>query len=84
MTDTQTHLLGMAQIIIGDGFGAASVRSVLSGIQLATWPDYPVEVFADSASAFPWIADLLLEADRADLARSTEEFLAALEPGRAT
>ena len=84
MADAKSHLLGMAQVIAGDGFAAASVRSVLLGIQLSTRPDYPVRVFSDLEEARPWIEELLVAADRPDLARDVgTELLARLEPARA-
>jgi hypothetical protein len=84
MTDAKSHLLGMAQVITGGGFGAASVRSVLSGIQLAVRPDYPVRLFGDVVSAQPWIEELLVAAGRSDLARDVgPDLLALLEPPRA-
>ena len=83
MADAKTHLIGMAQVVLGDGFGAASVRSVLSGIQLAVRPDYPVRVFADVESARPWLEELLVGAERPDLARELgTELLARLEQPR--
>lgn len=82
MTDAKTHLLGMAQIVVGDGFGAASVRAVLSGIQLAARPDYPVKVWSDAASARPWLEELLA-ADHPERAREVGTvLLPELEPGR--
>lgn len=84
MADAQSHLLGMAQVIAGDGFAAASVRSVLLGIQLAVRPDYRVRVFADVHEARPWLEDLLIAADEDDLARDLAEMLARLEAPRAT
>lgn len=84
MADAQSHLLGMAQVIAGDGFAAASVRSVLLGIQLAVRPDYRVRVFADVHEARPWLEDLLIAADEDDLARDLTEMLARLEAPRAT
>ncbi|MCX4240104.1 hypothetical protein [Paraliomyxa miuraensis] len=81
--DAKTHLLGMAQIVTGEGFGAASVRSVLSGIQLTARPDYPVKVFSDTQSARPWLEDLLRAASRPDLADAIgTTLLPQLEPGR--
>jgi hypothetical protein len=80
VTDAKSHLLGMAQIVIGDGFGAASVRSVLAGIQLVARPDYPLRFFADVTSARPWIEELLEAASRTDLAgMMLLEMLANLE-----
>lgn len=84
MADAKSHLLGMTQVITGDGFGAASVRSVLSGIQLAVRPDYPVRLFGDIGTAQPWIEELLVAAGRSDLARNVgSELLALLEAPRA-
>lgn len=83
MADAKTHLLGMAQVISGDGFGVASVRSVLLGIQLSVRPDYPVRVFSDVAEARPWLEELLVAAERPDLARDLQpELLARLEAPR--
>lgn len=70
VTDSKSRVLGMAQIVIGDGFAAASVRAVLSGIQLATRPDYPVRVFANIHAAQPWLEELIIAADLPELARA--------------
>jgi hypothetical protein len=83
MADAKGHLLGMAQVIAGDGFGAASVRSVLSGIQLTVRPDYPIRVFGDTQAARPWIEEVLVAANRAELARDLGTMLLPqLELGR--
>ena len=83
LRDSASELLGMAQIVYGEGFGAASVRSVLSGIQLAVRPDYPINMFGDSKSATPWLEEVLLEAGYPDLAREIgTTFLRELESSR--
>jgi len=80
VNDAKSHLLGMVQVVIGDGFGAASVRSVLAGIQLTARPDYPLRFFGDVTSARPWIEELLGATHRADLAgMMLLEMLANLE-----
>ena len=79
MNDAKTHTMGMAQVIAGDGFGAASVRSVLSGIQLSVRPDYPVKLFRDAQSAFRWLEDILDEAGCSELAPALDEMLTELE-----
>lgn len=85
VSDSKSHLLGMAQIVIGDGFAAASVRAVLSGIQLAARPDYPVRVFANIQAAQPWLEELLIAADLPELARAVgPELLVPLEAPHAT
>lgn len=84
MAEAKSHLLGMAQVICGDGFGAASVRSVLLGIQLAVRPDYPVRIFGDVGSAQPWLEELLESAGRPELGGDPlRELLAGLERGHA-
>ena len=84
MAAAKTHLLGMAQVVSGDGFGAASVRSVLSRTQLAVRPDFPLRIFADVNAARPWIEELLMSANRPELTRFEVliELLAGLEEGR--
>ncbi len=84
MGDCQSNLISMAQVIVGDGFGAASVRSVLSGIQLTVRPDYQVKLFGTLGETQPWVEDQLLGLGRPDLARSfASQFLARLsEPYR--
>jgi hypothetical protein len=81
VSDAKTHLLGMAQVVLGDGFGAASVRSVLSGIQLAVRPDYPIRIFPTTDAARPWLEELLVAANHPELAREAVllELLANLE-----
>ncbi len=83
LKDASSGLMGMAQIIAGEGFGAASVRSVLPGIQLAVRPNYPIRLFGDTDTACTWLEELLLEAKRDDLAHEVGSlFLPEIEKSR--
>lgn len=55
-------LLGLAQVVEGQGFAAATARAVLSGIQLATRAGYPTKVFGALDDATQWVAELLRKA----------------------
>ena len=55
-------LLGLAQVVEGEGFGAAAARAVITGIQLAVRAGYPQKVFGKIDEATPWVADLLRKA----------------------
>lgn len=56
------YLLGLAQVVEGEGFGAAAARAVMSGIQLAVRAGHPTKVFGSVADALPWVAELLRKA----------------------
>jgi hypothetical protein len=53
------YVLGLAQVVEGEGFGAAAARAVLTGIQLAVRAGYPQKVFGTLGDAMPWVAELL-------------------------
>ena len=53
----EKKILGSAIAFEGRGFGAAIVRSVVSAIQLALQPPYPVKVTSDVLSAAQWLTD---------------------------
>jgi hypothetical protein len=58
----RTHekkVLGSAIAFEGKGFGAAIVRSVVSTIQLALQPPYPVKVTSDVLTAAQWLTDTM-------------------------
>lgn len=55
-------LMGLAQVVEGEGFAAATARAVLSGIQLATRAGYPMKVFGTLDDATEWVAELLRKA----------------------
>lgn len=52
-------LLGLAQVVEGEGFLAAAARAVMSGIQLAVRAGHPVKVFGTLDEALPWVSELL-------------------------
>ena len=57
-----TFTLGLAQVVEGQGFAAATARAVLTGIQLATRAGYPMKVFGSLGDATEWVAELLRKA----------------------
>lgn len=58
----RNFLMGLAQVVEGEGFAAATARAVLSGIQLATGAGYPMKVFGTLDDATKWVAELLRKA----------------------
>lgn len=56
------YLLGLAQVVEGQGFAAATARAVISGIQLAVRAAYPMKVFSKIDDAMPWVSMLLRKA----------------------
>jgi hypothetical protein len=55
----EKRIIGSAIAFEGKGFGAAIVRSVVSAIQLALQPPYPVKVTSDVLSAAQWLTDTM-------------------------
>jgi hypothetical protein len=51
-----------AQVVEGDGFVAASIRALLSGISLAIRAPYPNKVFKTLDEALPWVEEQLRKA----------------------
>lgn len=74
--DGSDFLLGSAQVVEGEGFGAAAARAVMSGIQLAVRAGYPTKVFGTVDEALTWVAELLR---KAGLERDANEVTSALE-----
>src|SRR5690606_3582075 len=70
-------LIGLAQVVEGEGFGAAAARAVMSGIQLAVRAGYPTKVFGTVDEALPWVADLLRKAGQE---RDADDVGEALRP----
>ena len=52
-------LVGSAVVFGGDGFGAAILRGVVSGISLVAGSEKPIRVFASASEAEPWLASIL-------------------------
>jgi hypothetical protein len=70
-------LLGLAQVVEGEGFVAATARAVMSGIQLAVRAGHPVKVFGTLDEALPWVSELLRGGGHQ---RDAAEVAAALRP----
>jgi hypothetical protein len=51
-----------AQVVEGDGFVAASIRALISGISLAIRAPYPNKVFKTVDEALPWVEQQLAKA----------------------
>jgi hypothetical protein len=51
-----------AQVVEGDGFVAASIRALLTGISLAIRAPYPNKVFRTVDEALPWVEEQLRKA----------------------
>jgi len=81
------YLIGLAQVVEGQGFAAATARAVISGIQLAVRAGYPMKVFSTIGDAMPWVALLLRKAgqqrDSEDVAEAMLEALGLEVPCQA-
>jgi hypothetical protein len=53
------HIMGMASVFEGTGFGVAAVRAVMTGIGLLVGPPYPHKLFATVSSASVWMSEIL-------------------------
>jgi len=51
-----------AQVVEGDGFVAASIRALITGISLAIRAPYPNKVFKTVEEALPWVEQQLTKA----------------------
>lgn len=73
------YLLGLAQVVEGEGFAAAAARAMMSGVQLAVRAGYPTKVFGTIADALPWVSELLRknghERDADDVVGALEQAL---------
>ncbi|MDP2343008.1 MAG: hypothetical protein Q8O67_18775 [Deltaproteobacteria bacterium] len=57
--EMEPHTIASALIVLGDGFFAAMVRSVVAGVQLFAGPKHPWKVFGDVDVGLVWaIAEL--------------------------
>ncbi len=74
-------ILAMATLIEGQGFGAAAVRAIVSGIDLMSGAKAPKKVFGDLASSVAWCATLRPERDAN--AGIVDEIVASLASMRA-
>ena len=73
------YLMGLAQVVEGEGFAAATARAVLTGIQLAVRAGYPSKVFSTIDDAMPWVSMLLRKAGlHRDADDATEALIEAL------
>lgn len=61
-------LIGLAQVVEGTGFAAATTRAVMSGVQLAVRPGYPAKVFSSIDESMPWVEGLLRDGGHHDVA----------------
>ena len=53
-------------MVEGDGFVAASIRALLTGVALAIRAPYPNKVFRTVDEALPWVEEQLRKAGYAD------------------
>lgn len=56
---TRDAVLLQAQVIEGDGFVAASIRALLTGVMLAIRAPFPNKVFKTVEEALPWVEEHL-------------------------
>jgi hypothetical protein len=73
-------MLAAAQVVEGTGFRGAAMRSVLSMLQLAVRPPYPMKVFDNVVAAAHWLSTEL--ATRAGDAPPTAELATAAQEVR--
>jgi hypothetical protein len=59
---TRDAVILQAQVLVGDGFVAASIRALLTGVMLAIRAPFPNRVFKTVDEALPWIEDTLRKA----------------------
>jgi hypothetical protein len=52
----RSTMVAAAQVVEGTGFRGATMRSVLSMIQLAVRPPFPMRVFSEIANGCAWLA----------------------------
>jgi hypothetical protein len=50
-----THLKAIAQVVEGKGFGAATVRALISGVHMVSRNAYPSRVFDETDEAISWL-----------------------------
>lgn len=56
------HLVSGAAIVVArEGFAGAAMRSIVSGVILATRPSFPARVFAKTPEAARWLASALAQ-----------------------
>lgn len=51
----ELHIGGLARVVRGEGFAAATARAVITGLTLVTRPDYPTKIFASMGEAAAWL-----------------------------
>lgn len=69
-----------AQVVEGDGFVAASIRALLTGIALAIRAPYPNKVFKTVDEALPWVEEQLRKAGYAEDAAGVAAAVQAVGP----
>lgn len=75
-------LIGLAQVVEGEGFIAATARAVISGVQLAVRSPYPTKVFGSVEEARPWMEERLRAAGQAVVADGLQAAILAGLGGR--
>lgn len=70
-----------AQVIEGDGFVAASIRALLTGIGLAIRAPYPNRVFKSVDEALPWVEEQLRKAGYGQDAAGVSAAVRSVEAG---
>ncbi len=63
---TREAVILQAQVLEGDGFVAASIRALLTGVMLAIRAPFPNKVFKTVDEALPWVEEQLRKAKYAD------------------
>ncbi len=58
-SEMRPHTIALGQLVRGSGFFASASRAVLSGVQLAARPGYPMRVFGDDDACGSWLAQQL-------------------------
>jgi hypothetical protein len=71
-----------AQVVEGDGFVAASIRALISGISLAIRAPYPNKVFKTVDEALPWVEQQLAKAGYPEDAAGVAAAVWAVDRGK--
>jgi hypothetical protein len=59
LRDANAYIQASAVVFEGDGFRAAAVRSVVTGLNLLARPKFEHKIFGDAGKAFAWLSTAL-------------------------
>ena len=73
--EVRSNLRSQALVILGEGFGAAAHRALISTFLLFQRPGHPSKVFSDVESALDWQEKFWLSASRDHVESAAQELL---------